>query len=215
MSSPPRSDDRSAAAERRREQLLLGALERRLPGAREHGRATAAYAIATAEELGLGRDECLAMREAGRLHELGKLYVRRSLLTRPESELSARARRELDSHPEAGYRLALAAGVPQHACEWIGQAGDRFDEIPDGRGPARDASRLGSRIVAAACEYDRQLQDQRRRGGDASGALIAVIEAAGKSLDPQVVDALARVLERARRRASRVSRHRSSARPAC
>lgn len=198
MSSPPLGDDPSAAAEGRREQILLGALERRLPGAREHGTATAAYAIATAVELGLARDECLMVREAGRLHELGKLYVRSSLLTRPESELSARARRELESHPEAGYRLALAAGVPERACEWIRHAGNRFGEAPGGAGRAQAQSSLGSRIVAVACEYDRQLQEQRRRRAEAGAALIALIEAAGTSLDPQVVDALTRVLDRAR-----------------
>jgi HD-GYP domain-containing protein (c-di-GMP phosphodiesterase class II) len=54
---------------------------------------------------------------------------------------------------------------------------------------------LGSRIVAAACEYDLLLREH----GDAGRrhALIALIEQAGGRLDPMVVDALARVVERA------------------
>lgn len=197
MSSDPPSADPSVAAELRREGILLDALDERLPGAREHALATASYAIATAVELGLERGECLMVREAARLHEVGKLYVRRALISRPDSELSARAHRELDSHTEAGYRLSLGAGVPQRACEWILHAGDRFDEAPGAGGATRDEILLGSRIVAAACEYDRQLSQQRRPGGESAWALIAVIEAAGSAFDPQVVDALARVVERA------------------
>lgn len=125
MSSDPPSAGPSPATEAERDGVLLGALEERLPGAREHAGATASYALGTGVQLGLDREECILVREAGRLHEVGKLYMR----------------------------------------------------------------------VAAACEYDR-LARAHGEGGQRQ-ALIGLIELAGGRLDPMVVDALARVVERA------------------
>jgi HD-GYP domain-containing protein (c-di-GMP phosphodiesterase class II) len=195
---PPAPLGASADAEltRRRGEVLLHALEQRLPGARDHADATASYAFVTAGELRLDRDQCHLVREAARLHEVGKLYVRAELLSQPSSELSSGQREELESHPIAGQRLALGAGVPAPACEWILHWGERFDEARDPARPAGADLPLPSRIIAAACEYDVQLRDHAAPGGRRR-ALIGLIEAAGGRLDPMVVDAMARVVERA------------------
>jgi len=118
------------------------------------------------------------VREAARLHEVGKIYVRD------------------ESHPAAGCRLARGAGVPELVCEWILHCTERFDAGEGARAAGSDIP-LPSRIIAAACEYDVLLGAYT--GGSLAGrrwALIGVIEEAGK-LDPMVVDALARVVERA------------------
>ena len=193
MSSDPPSASPSPATEAERDGVLLGGLEERLPGAREHADATAAYALATGVQLGLDRDECMHLREAGRLHEVGKLYVRRELLATSATSLSPVEREEVAAHVAAGYKLALGAGVPRRACEWILQCEERFDGGDDPTHPAGGEIPLGSRIVAAACEYDRLA----RVHGEGGPALIGLIELAGGRLDPTVVDALVRVVERA------------------
>jgi HD-GYP domain-containing protein (c-di-GMP phosphodiesterase class II) len=165
--------------------VLLEALEARLPGAREHAEATASYAFAAAAELGFDREACLQVREAARLHEVGRLYL------------------DGESHPGAGYRLALGAGIPEPLCEWILHCRDRFD--------AGGGIPIEARIIAGACEYAVLLRE-RANGGDATGqwALIALTEGAGGRLDPIVIDALARVVERA---AERVRSSRTKAEP--
>jgi HD-GYP domain-containing protein (c-di-GMP phosphodiesterase class II) len=194
MSSDRPSGARSAAPDADPE-LLLDALADRVAGAREHADATASYAFATAVELGLDPEFCAAVRTAARLHEIGKLYVRRELLARSDDELSRRARAELEAHHSAGAQLAQGAGFPDPVCELVLHSGDRFDAA---EGDDASGTPLGSRIVAAACEYDRQLA--RHTAPDGAGrrwALIAVVEQSGSKLDPLVVDALARVVERA------------------
>jgi HD-GYP domain-containing protein (c-di-GMP phosphodiesterase class II) len=174
MSSARPSDSPSPEPElaRARGEVLLEALDERLPGARKHAHATASYAFAAAAELGFDREACQLVREAARLHEVGRLYL------------------DGEAHPAAGYRLALGAGIPEPLCEWILHRGDRFDagaRIP-----------IEGRIIAAACEYATLLRE-RANVGDARGrwALIALTEQAGGRLDPIVIDALARVVERA------------------
>jgi len=198
MSSDRLSGARSAAPDPDPE-ILLDALADRVAGAREHADATASYAFATAVELGLDRDFCAIVRTAARIHDIGKLYVRRELLARAEDELTRRARAELDSHPTAGHRLARGAGFPEPVCELVLHCGDRFDAGggPDGDDPEAP---LGSRIIAAACEYDRRLSQHLAPGGAGRRwALIAFVEQSGSRLDPLAVDALARVAERAER----------------
>ena len=102
MSSDPLSAGPSPATEAERDGVLLGALEERLRGARDHAGGTASYALGTAVQLGLDRDECILVREAGRLHEVGKLYVRRELLATPETNLSPVEREEVAAHAPAG-----------------------------------------------------------------------------------------------------------------
>jgi HD-GYP domain-containing protein (c-di-GMP phosphodiesterase class II) len=170
--------------------FLLWALDERLPGAREHADATASYAFATAAELGIGRDHSLLVREAARLHEVGKLYVPEPLLRRPRADLSPQQLARIEAHATAGARVARSAGLPDEACEWILGAGERFDS---GAEPA-----LPARIIAAACAYDTLLRETSQdRGAAQRWALIRVIEEAGGRLDPMAVDGLARVVERA------------------
>jgi HD-GYP domain-containing protein (c-di-GMP phosphodiesterase class II) len=177
MSSVRPSDSPSPGPElaRARGEVLLEALEERVPGAREHAEATASYAFAAAAELGFDREACLQVREAARLHEVGRLYL------------------DGEAHPGAGYRLALGAGIPEPLCEWILHSGDRFD--------ASGGIPIEARVIAGACEYAALLRERADVGDPTSRwALIALTEQAGGRLDPIVIDALARVVERAAER---------------
>ncbi len=179
---------------------LLDALERHLPGSRDHADGTAAYAFAAAVELDLDRDQAEAVREAARLHEVGSVYMPAEVLAKPAGELTAEERASLDSRFARGAELARGAGVPEQACQWIDAVGERFD----GGGPAGlagDRIPIESRIVRVACACDTALAapapggtspEERRRG-----AVDGLRGAAGAELDPRVTEALAAMLERA------------------
>jgi HD-GYP domain-containing protein (c-di-GMP phosphodiesterase class II) len=215
MSSDPPPSGRSPAAEdstrvaaspgdaslvRVRGETLLDALGARIPGARRHADGTAAYAFAAAVELELDRPSCELIRETGRLHDIGQLYVRAALLARPAAGLSARDHASLEAHAEAGARLGLGAGLPGLVCEWLLCSRERFDGLGRPAGLAGERVPMASRIIRAACAYDGVLGEglgatQRR------AALARLQEAAGVELDPRVVDALATLVERAARAA--------------
>lgn len=214
MSSPPRSGAPSpgpdpappagqaalgeAAETRLRGEPLLDGLEDHLPGAREHAEATAAYGFAIAVEIGIDREGCELIREAARLHDVGKLYLPQWLLAAPGGELSGSERAERESHHALGQKVALGAGVPEEACAWILHVRERFD----GEGPgglAGEGIPLASRIIRVACAYATLLRQQPVDSAEeARHAALAWLRAAGGAeLDPALVEALARVLERA------------------
>jgi HD-GYP domain-containing protein (c-di-GMP phosphodiesterase class II) len=180
---------------------LLEALELHAPGARERADAVASYAFATAVELDLVRERCELIRETARLHDVGRIYLPAELSARPPAELLPHERELVDGNPEAGAALARGAGVPEEACGWILAARERYD----GRGPdgLKGAELpLPARIIRAVRTYDEaagraRANAPRRRGEPRALALSSLRDAAGTELDPDVVAALARVLERA------------------
>jgi len=177
---------------------LLDALEDHCPGSREHAEATASYGFAAAVELGFEREHADAVRETARLHEVGMIYVPSTILAAGPEHRSAEDTALIDAHPGYGAELALGAGVPPQVCAWIRAAAERFD----GRGPAALAGEripLESRIVRVACACDSALtapQAATSAGEHRAAAFGAMRTAAGRELDPRVVDALTGMLDR-------------------
>jgi len=207
MSSPPRSGapspapELSAASETRlRGEPLLDGLEQHIPGSRLHADATAAYAFALGVEVGLGRDECELLRETARVHDVGKLYLPDWLLTEPPGQLSASERGQLHSHEGLGHKVALGAGIGEEPCAWILHSRERFDGEGEG-GLAGQGIPLASRIIRVACSYDVLLHQQAVATPDEGrhAALAWLRASGGAELDPTLVEALARVLQRAAR----------------
>jgi cyclic di-GMP phosphodiesterase len=206
MSSDHRSDapspppDELAALVRTRGAPLVEGLTRHLPGAEEHGEATASYAFVAAAELGFPRDRCELYREATRLHEIGLVYVPTEVAAKPAGARTPEETTAFEGHYEAGYRLARGAGIPERVCGWILRQRERFD----GRGPeglAGEQIPVEARLMRAACACQTALAADAS-GGDRSPlvrARAALLAAAGKELDPQVAEALTSILSRARK----------------
>ncbi len=174
---------------------LVEGLEKHLPGSTEHGRATGSYAFAAAAGIGLGRGSAELCRETAKLHDIGKIYVERSILEQAPESLGATQRVALAAHYPTGARLALGAGIPGDVCIWILQVRENFDGSgPDGM--AGEAIPVVSRIVRGACVCHTLLGTAERSGAtDPSAVKASVIvelrEMSGRALDPRIVDALA------------------------
>jgi HD-GYP domain-containing protein (c-di-GMP phosphodiesterase class II) len=207
MSSDLQNADPSSPAEpglaallRERGAPLIEALERHLPGAREHADGTASYAFVAAVAIGFDRTQCEVAREAARLHEIGLVYVPAAVLARPESARDDSEAAAVDGHYEAGYRLARGAGLPETACGWLLRARERFDgKGPEGIGDGRIP--IESRLIRAACVCQTTLSAGALPGEPSAPerATAELSRQAAAELDPSVVAALTDVLERAAR----------------
>ena len=197
----PHSEFSLASLVRLRGASLVEALEAHLPGSREHAEATASYAFAAAVELGYDRSHSELVREAAKLHDVGKVYLPRELLNKDPASLDEDERAQIERHHEAAHGLARGAGVPEQVCAWILRVRERFD----GHGPeglTADGIPIESRIARAACACDALLAGpaESSPGGSEERRHAAVAQlrgAAGTELDPRVVEGLAAVLERA------------------
>jgi HD-GYP domain-containing protein (c-di-GMP phosphodiesterase class II) len=196
---PPVASERDvneAALVAERGATLLDALERHLPGSREHADGTASYAFSTAAELGADRRRAELVREAARLHEVGLVYLPAAVLARPRDLRSADEAALVATHFAFGAQLAQGAGIPDPACRWIGAAGERFDGA-GGRGLARDEIPLEARIIRVACACDSLLATRADPGpGRTQEAISELRGAGGGELDPWVVEATSAILGR-------------------
>jgi HD-GYP domain-containing protein (c-di-GMP phosphodiesterase class II) len=178
---------------------LIDALDAHFPGSREAGEGAAAYAFAAAVELGLMRSSAELIREAAKLHDIGRVYVPAEILAKPAWSRTPQEGAQVEAHHEWGAQLARGAGIPDRVCEWIRLGAERWD----GGGPtrlAREAIPLQARISRAGYACYAALTE----GGGGAGAgqerrpVDAMRASAGRELDPMVVDALETVLTRAR-----------------
>jgi HD-GYP domain-containing protein (c-di-GMP phosphodiesterase class II) len=191
---PMNSDPQSAVAElvRVRGAPLLDALEAHSAGSKDHAEATGAHAFAAAVGIGLDRGVAELCRDTAKLHDVGMVYVPVSVMRTPYEGWGPAERKVFDAHYEAGARLALGAGIPDEVCGWLLQIRERFDGLgPEGL--TGQAIPVAARLARAACACD-TLRVSTQGGetvdagqADASTRLRA---AAGRELDPQIVDAL-------------------------
>ena len=143
----------------------------------------------------MGRASAELCREAAKIHDVGKIYVERSILEQPPESLGATQRVALNAHYTTGARLALGAGIPGDVCIWILQVRERFD----GDGPDRlagDQIPIVSRIIRAACACHTLLSaaeraDRTDTAEVKASVILSLRETAGSELDPEVVEALA------------------------
>jgi HD-GYP domain-containing protein (c-di-GMP phosphodiesterase class II) len=161
---------------------------------RDHCDAVARYAAAIGERLGLGAPELTSLRRVALVHDAGKLGIPDVVLLKP-GPLTPQERSVMQEHSALGYRIVLAAGLPE--CEAVAvlhhhehldgsgyPLGLRGDEIP-----------LPSRILLVADAFDAMTTGRPYRpAGAPSAALAELRRCAGTQFDPRAVEALANAL---------------------
>lgn len=197
--SGPDPELERAAATRERGEELLEVLEAHAPGEGAHARAAGTYAFVAAVACRLGRGRAELIREAAKLHTVGKLYVPAQLLAADRATLGPEDRGRLEAHHEAGAALARGAGVDEEVCGWILHARERFD----GAGPGAMAGEtipLESRLIRTACRCASAFAAHPATEAGVAAA-HELRERAGGELDPGVAEPLAAMLERTAARA--------------
>jgi diguanylate cyclase (GGDEF)-like protein/putative nucleotidyltransferase with HDIG domain len=178
---------------------LAEALDIRDTGTGRHSQSVGRYAEMMARELGLEEERVERVRLAGVLHDIGKIGISDSVLSKP-GPLDADEWKEMYTHPEIGARL-LSRPEFEDLRTWI----LAHHERPDGLGyprALRDADiPLEARILAVADAYEAMTADRIYRPALGEETARAELEAgAGAQFDARVVAALLRALDAGRAR---------------
>jgi HD-GYP domain-containing protein (c-di-GMP phosphodiesterase class II) len=135
----------------------------------------------------LSETEIKKLKEAGFLHDIGKIILDKALLNK-EGELSPQEKQEMMQHPVVGYRILnlfdhtvnVADGVFGHHERWDGSGypkGLKGEEIP----------RM-ARILAVAEYYEAMLNDRIKKDIGKQEALQEIQKQANVKFDPEIVD---------------------------
>ncbi len=196
---------RSLSAGERAEELLrtralaaLGALALAIDAkdhtTREHSERVAEVAAAIGAELGWSTAGLVRLRQAGLLHDVGKIGVADRILGK-DGPLSRSEEADLAEHAVLGGRILGGVLDPEQVL-WVRHHHERWTGggYPDGL--SGEAIPLGARILAVADAWDALTG---ANAGRIAGPLADSPDLCCGRFDPDVVDALARVVARGRR----------------
>lgn len=177
---------------------LAGAIDAKDPYTHGHSERVSALSVEIGRELGLANGALKALEYAGILHDIGKIGV-------PESVLQKRAQLDpaelalVREHPAIGAEIVAGVEFLHDAAPAIRSHHERWEGggYPDGL--AREAIPRIARIVNAADTWDACSSDrpyQARLSFEETIAILAGLR--GRQIDPEVHDALVRVVTRRR-----------------
>ena len=132
--------------------LALG-IEAKDPYTQGHCERLSQYAVALAELLGLPEEQKVALRRAGVVHDIGKVHVPDSILTKP-GPLTPQERRIMEDHPVAGEKICAPLKSFRLVLPIIRHHHERMDGsgYPDGL-PGQQIP-VTARILATVDVYD-------------------------------------------------------------
>ena len=184
---------RRSADEQSRD-VLLRALEEHHPDLGDHVHHVGRLAEAVGRELGLTGIPLAHVRQAGDLHDVGKVAIPHAILGRP-GPLDAEEWAFIERHTLIGERILSAAPALAPVGRLVRSSHERWD----GRGyPDRltgEAIPLGARIVAVCDAYDAMTSERpyKRRMTHAE-AVAEVRRCAGAQFDAEVIEAFCRAV---------------------
>ncbi|MBA2333108.1 MAG: diguanylate cyclase [Actinobacteria bacterium] len=174
--------------------VLLRALQERHPDLHDHLRDVAVLAAEVAARLGMGTDEVDWVRQAGALHDLGKMAIPDAILSKP-GKLDPDEWKFVHQHPLVGERILVAAPALADVARLVRSSHERWDGLGYPDGLARDEIPLGSRIIAV-CDAFEAMSTKRpyRFPVNEQLAVSELQRCAGTQFDPAVVEAFCAVL---------------------
>lgn len=189
MSDITRDEQQQTAEASAVVRALLLALDAYLPGAAARGEHVSVLTVGTLERLGASDADLAIARQAGALHDIGKLSVRREVLLKP-APLTAKELTEVREHVR--YGSALLERIPQVApCaplvlrqyeHWVGTG------FPDGLKEAEIP--LGARALSVSLAFAAMTAARPWRAAlPEEEALQHIREDSARAFDPQVVEA--------------------------
>jgi HD-GYP domain-containing protein (c-di-GMP phosphodiesterase class II) len=173
---------------------LSAQLELHDPGCGTHATRVTALALRLAYLLHAGKHRIDAIRAGGPLHDIGKLRVSTSILRKP-GPLAPDELDEIRVHPVVGAHMLADVADAQDGLDCVLYHHERWDGSGYPHGLAAGAIPLEARIVAVADAYDAMTSDRPYRKALTHDQAIAEVErCAGTQFDPQIADALSRIV---------------------
>jgi diguanylate cyclase (GGDEF)-like protein len=176
-------------------EALANALEANDEYTSTHARWITDLALKIGVELGLDQKELKRLELAALFHDIGKIGVPSAILLKP-GPLTETERAIVETHPVLGERILAPIGQLEEVRRIVRSCHERYDGSGYPDRLAGDRIPIESRIVFACDAFHAMTTDRPyRRALETEEARSRLCDAAGSQFDPQVVDALLRVLD--------------------
>ncbi len=172
---------------------LVRAIELRDPYLAGHSRRVAEFAAAVGKQLGCSEEELATLELAANLSQIGKLSVRKELLTKP-ARLTPDEIKEMEAH--VGHAVEFLHGIDFElpVVETIAQMHERLDGGGYPKGLRGEEINLTGRILGACDVFCARLEPRSYRAGLAPDAVLDILQENLTRYDPKVIEALKQVV---------------------
>lgn len=176
--------------------VLAQAIDARDHYTHSHSQNVATYASAVAAELHLSAKDIEMLREACELHDLGKIGIQDSILSKPSS-LSPQEWEEIRRHPQIGAQILEPLTFLNTVIEMVRQHHEHFDGSGYPEGRSGEDILLGARILHLADAYEsmRSARSYRKVPFSKEEAVDEIKRYSGTQFDPKVVDAFLKIVK--------------------
>jgi len=175
---------------------LVAAVEVKDRETQGHNRRVAHLCVQIGRQLGMTATELRVLARTGLLHDVGKLGIPDAILEK-QGPLDESESAIMKTHPEIGVAILKRGGHFKRELLGVLYHHERMDGSGYPHGLISDAIPIEARIVAVADTYDVLTTDRPYRHACGGREARRVIQAeAGTHLDPHVVVALMRALDR-------------------
>jgi len=182
---------------------LIGALEAKESHLSGHAATTMHYSVEVGRKLGLGADEIAAIKLGALFHDVGKIGVPESLLSKP-AELTEEEWIEMRAHPTIGASLLGNVPMLDRIRPIVLAHHENFDGTGYPAGLKGSEIPLAAQIISVADSYDAMTSERPYRIALRPKQALRELRAnAGTQFNPVVVEAFIQVVIEERRRAAR------------
>ena len=175
---------------------LTEAIDTRDHYTKSHSEHVTKYAMSIAKEMDLDDERMNILRDASKLHDIGKIGVHDYILMKP-GKLTKEEWEEIKLHSIKGVKILQPLTFLNGSIDAIRGHHERFDGkgYPDGK-KGKNIS-LEARIMAVADSFDAMTTERPyRKGLSIKEAREEMIRNKGTQFDPEIVDAFIRCLDK-------------------
>ncbi|MEW5869388.1 MAG: HD domain-containing phosphohydrolase [Chloroflexota bacterium] len=170
--------------------VLAGAIDAKDPYTRGHSQRVSDISVAIAQQLGMSSDAIHDVRIGSLLHDIGKIGVPDTIITKPD-QLTEAEFEIMKKHPAIGQRIMLPVHLLQNALPAIAEHHERLDGKGYPFGLHKDQISPIGKIVAVADVFDAMTTDRPyRKSMDIEAVFDHLYDNIDKLYDGDCVQAL-------------------------
>ncbi len=171
------------------------AMDSRDPYTAGHQRRVARLARLVGERMGLDEHRLLGLYIGGLLHDIGKISIPESILSKP-GKLTVEEWNLLRTHPQRGYEILKDSDLPWPIADIALHHHERLDKSGYPHGIGDDELSLENRILSV-CDVVEAMSSHRpyRPARSKDMILAEILDGKGTKYDPEVVDIMLEILK--------------------